>query len=177
MRAEGFVPPRRKGRGGSVSRRDHNQVYRRHAQLAGGTNSAEIRTSNANRSSGEGGWGRGASLREAASPPETPAPSQNMIPSLASAHPAGLRLANAAQGQQIAMHTVAEKVSADDPHTAAALKIISQNSQHVGSSLAFVLLGSLYELMFAMSRGAENFLFWTILARCFDGLERGERLY
>ena len=27
MRAEGFVPPHRKGRGGSVSRRDHNQAY------------------------------------------------------------------------------------------------------------------------------------------------------
>ena len=32
------------GRGGSVSRRDHNQDDRRHAQLAGGTNSAEART-------------------------------------------------------------------------------------------------------------------------------------
>ena len=28
-RAEGFVPLRREGRGGSVSRRDHNSVYRR----------------------------------------------------------------------------------------------------------------------------------------------------
>ena len=34
MRAEGFVPPRRKGRGGSVSRRDHSQVYWKRAQLA-----------------------------------------------------------------------------------------------------------------------------------------------
>ena len=30
-RAEGFVPQRHKGRGGSVSRRDHTQVYRRRA--------------------------------------------------------------------------------------------------------------------------------------------------
>ena len=28
----------RKGRGGSVSRRDHNSAYRRHAPLTGGTN-------------------------------------------------------------------------------------------------------------------------------------------
>ena len=31
MRAEGFVPPTPHGRGGSVSRRDHNQVNRRRA--------------------------------------------------------------------------------------------------------------------------------------------------
>ncbi len=60
------------GRGGSVSRRDHNQAYRRRAQLSGGTNSAETTPPNASRSSGEGVWGRGASLREAASPPESP---------------------------------------------------------------------------------------------------------
>ena len=59
------------GRGGSVSRRDHIQAYRRPPQLAGGTNFAEITNPNASRSSGEGGWGRGASLREAASPPES----------------------------------------------------------------------------------------------------------
>ena len=59
-------------RGGSVSRRGHNQVYRRRAQLSGGTTYAEARPPNAIRSSGEGVWGRGASLREAASPPEFP---------------------------------------------------------------------------------------------------------
>ncbi len=62
------------GRGGSVSRRDHNQAYRRRAQLSGGTNSAETTPPNASRSSGEGVWGRGASLREAASPPASPKP-------------------------------------------------------------------------------------------------------
>ena len=60
------------GRGGSVSRRDHNLLARNRAQLAGGTKPAEASNSNASRSSGEGVWGRGASLREAASPPESP---------------------------------------------------------------------------------------------------------
>ena len=71
-RAEGFRSPAPQGRGGSVSRRDHNQVYRRRTHLSGGTSHAEVRNPNANRSSGEGVWGRGASLREAASPPEFP---------------------------------------------------------------------------------------------------------
>ena len=60
------------GRGGSVSRRDHNQAYRRRTQRSGGTTYAEVLKPNASRSSGEGVWGRGASLREAASPPESP---------------------------------------------------------------------------------------------------------
>ena len=60
------------GRGGSVSRRDHNQANRRYAQLTGGTTYAEVPKPNASYSSGEGVWGRGASLREAASPPESP---------------------------------------------------------------------------------------------------------
>ena len=68
------------GRGGSVSRRDHNQVYRRHAQLTGGTKSEEPRMPNANRSSGEGVRGRGASLREAASPPEYLTPACSLLP-------------------------------------------------------------------------------------------------
>ena len=43
--------------------------------LAGGTQARRKRpTPNATRSSGEGGWGRGASLREAASPPASPPP-------------------------------------------------------------------------------------------------------
>ena len=58
------------GRGGSVSRRDHNQAYWRDIHLPGGTKQEKRRTPNATRSSGEGVWGRGASLREAASPPE-----------------------------------------------------------------------------------------------------------
>ena len=58
--AIGKPPPRARrreiptphGRGGSVSRRDLTQVYRRHAHLSGGTNSAETSTPNASRSSG-----------------------------------------------------------------------------------------------------------------------------
>ena len=68
----GVRSPAPQGRGGSVSRRDHNHVYRRTTALAGGTKPEERRTSSANCSSGEGVWGRGASLREAASPPESP---------------------------------------------------------------------------------------------------------
>ena len=37
------------GRGGSVSRRDHNQAYRRATALSGGTNYAEATNSNASR--------------------------------------------------------------------------------------------------------------------------------
>ena len=40
------------GRGGSVSRRDHNQLAGNRTQLSGGTISAEAATSNASRSSG-----------------------------------------------------------------------------------------------------------------------------
>ena len=45
------------GRGGSVSRRDHNQAYRRRAQLTGGTNKAESapQTPAALRERGSGG--------------------------------------------------------------------------------------------------------------------------
>ena len=60
------------GRGGSVSRRDHNQAYRRQKALSGGTNYEGATSLNASHSSGEGVWGRGASLREVASPPEFP---------------------------------------------------------------------------------------------------------
>ena len=58
--------------GGSVSRRGHAQYAGNHPQLAGGTKPAAPHPPNASRSSGEGVWGRGASLREAASPPESP---------------------------------------------------------------------------------------------------------
>mgnify|MGYP004574042013 CR=1 FL=1 len=61
-------------RGGSVSRRGLTQRQRKYAQLAGGTNSEETTAPNASRSSGEGVWGGGASLREAASSPESPPP-------------------------------------------------------------------------------------------------------
>ena len=62
------------GRGGSVSRCDHNQAAGNRTQRSGGTTYAEVPKPNASRSSGEGVWGRGASLREAASPPESPPP-------------------------------------------------------------------------------------------------------
>ncbi len=68
------IPTHRKGRGGSVSRRDHNQAAGSRAPLTGGTTYAEETPPNASRSSGEGVWGRGASLREAASPPASPHP-------------------------------------------------------------------------------------------------------
>ena len=60
------------GHGGSVSRRDHNQVAGNRTHLSGGTNSEEAYPPNASRSSGEGVWGGGASLREAASSPAFP---------------------------------------------------------------------------------------------------------
>ena len=72
MRAEGFVPPRRKGRGGSVSRRDLNPAARPRAHLAWARKSAGPHKPIPSRSSGEGVWGGGASLREAASSPESP---------------------------------------------------------------------------------------------------------
>ena len=59
-------------RGGSVSCRGLNQAAGNRAHLSGGTPYAEAHKPNASRSSGEGVWGRGASLREAASPPESP---------------------------------------------------------------------------------------------------------
>ena len=64
--------PTSEGRGGSVSRRDHNQVAGNRTHLSGGTNYAEATPPNASRSSEEGVWGGGASLREAASSPAFP---------------------------------------------------------------------------------------------------------
>ena len=58
-------------RSGSVSRRGHNQDDQRQSQLTGGATSEEASPPNASCSSGEGVRGRGASLREAASPPES----------------------------------------------------------------------------------------------------------
>ena len=62
------------GRGGSVSRRDHNQATGNRTHLAWAHKSGEKLKSIPSHSSGEGVWGRGASLREAASPPESPPP-------------------------------------------------------------------------------------------------------
>ena len=57
------------GRGGSVSRRDHNPKTRNRAHAAWAHKSVETHKPIPSYSSGEGVWGRGASLREAASPP------------------------------------------------------------------------------------------------------------
>ena len=59
------------GRGGSVSRRDHKQATGNRVHLTGGTKLEETHNPNASCSSGEGVWGGGASLREAASSPES----------------------------------------------------------------------------------------------------------
>ena len=60
------------GRGGSVSRRDHNQATRNRAHAAWAHKPEETYKPIPSYSSGEGVWGRGASLREAASPPRIP---------------------------------------------------------------------------------------------------------
>ena len=60
------------GRGGSVSRRDHSQATRNRAHAAWAHKPEETHKPIPSYSSGEGVWGRGASLREAASPPEFP---------------------------------------------------------------------------------------------------------
>ena len=60
------------GRGGSVSRRDHSQAAGKRATSQAEPTKKKSHTSNASYSSGEGVWGRGASLREAASPPASP---------------------------------------------------------------------------------------------------------
>ena len=70
MRAEGFVSLRCEGRGGFVSRRDHNQVYRRTPLLLGGTTYAEANPPNASRSSG--GSAREGLLSEKPPPSHTP---------------------------------------------------------------------------------------------------------
>ena len=62
------------GRGGSVSRRDHNQAARNRAHLAWAHKLGGKIKPIPSYSSGEGVWGRGASLREAASPPAFPYP-------------------------------------------------------------------------------------------------------
>ena len=68
-----LVPyPTLAGRGGSVSRRDHNPKTKNRAQLTWARKSEGTHKPIPSYSSGEGVWGRGASLREAASPPESP---------------------------------------------------------------------------------------------------------
>ena len=64
--------PTSAGRGGSVSRRDHNPKTENRVQLAWARTSKRAVKSIPSRSSGEGVWGGGASLREAASSPASP---------------------------------------------------------------------------------------------------------
>ncbi len=69
------------GRGGSVSRRDHNQAYRRRTPLSGGTKPEEATNPNASRSSGERGLGGEGLLSEKPPlPPESPLP--RILPSV-----------------------------------------------------------------------------------------------
>ena len=69
-----FSTTLRKRRFSPRSRRDHNEAAGSRAHLTGGTTYAEAAPPNASLSSGEGGRGRGVSLREAASPPASPHP-------------------------------------------------------------------------------------------------------
>ena len=62
------------GRGGSVSRRDHSPAAGHRVQLAWAHKPEGTHKPIPSHSSGEGVWGRGASLREAASPPASPSP-------------------------------------------------------------------------------------------------------
>ena len=71
------------GRGGSVSRRDHNQAYRRRATFEAEPTEKNCRNPNASRSSGKGGLGGEALLSEKRPlPPEAP---QHIISSEGSA--------------------------------------------------------------------------------------------
>ena len=69
-----YGDPALAGRGGSASCRDHNPKTRNRAHLAWAHKSAGAHKPIPSHSSGEGVWGRGASLREAASPPALPRP-------------------------------------------------------------------------------------------------------
>ena len=60
------------GRRGSSPHRDHNQLTRNRTQLAWAHKSEGTHKPIPSYSSGEGVWGVGASLREAASPPQSP---------------------------------------------------------------------------------------------------------
>ena len=64
MAGGGIRLPMPHGRGGSVSRRDHNQAAGTRVHLTGGTNSEEATNSNASRSSGERGLGGEVLLSE-----------------------------------------------------------------------------------------------------------------
>ena len=65
-------PTRCNGRGGSVSRRDLKPKKGKRTHLAWARKSEGTHKPIPSYSSGEWVWGRGASLREAASPPESP---------------------------------------------------------------------------------------------------------
>ena len=74
-RSQRICSPPLAGRGGSVSRRDLNQATGNRAQLTGGTKPEEKYPAERQPLFGrEGSGGRGASLREAASPPSVSPP-------------------------------------------------------------------------------------------------------
>ncbi len=76
--------PKLAGRGGSVSRRDHSPKTSKRAHVSWVRKFVVKVKPIPSRSSGEGVWGRGASLREAASPPEPPSsPPHIFAPALA----------------------------------------------------------------------------------------------
>ena len=70
-RAEGFRPPRRKVAAALSAAVTTTKPIRNASTSQAEPSKQKRPNSNANRSSGEGVWGRGASLREAASPPES----------------------------------------------------------------------------------------------------------
>ena len=72
MRAEGFVPQRRKVAAALSAAVTTIPKTRNRAQLAWARKSEGTHKPIPSYSSGEGVWGRGASLREAAAPPESP---------------------------------------------------------------------------------------------------------
>ncbi len=72
MAGGGVRLPMPHGRGGSVSRRDHNPAAREEPTSQAEPTKKKGTPPNASRSSGEGVWGGGASLREAASSPASP---------------------------------------------------------------------------------------------------------
>ena len=72
MRAEGFIPNAAKVAAALSAAVTTTKPIGDHPHVAWARKSAETYKPIPSRSSGEGVWGRGASLREAASPPESP---------------------------------------------------------------------------------------------------------
>ena len=100
MRAEGFVPPHRKGRGGSVSRRDHSQATGNRAQRTGAYSLEEepTRTPAALREKGSGEEGL---LSEKPPPPQNlPSYSPSYSPPEFPTAPSSLVLSTAMGGRR-----------------------------------------------------------------------------